>query len=72
MLEQIQTPSEDRSKVQVMVDTGLVAFGLASLADGIALGGGTATIAAGAATALAGLASLAWLRIRPRMKPVGA
>lgn len=72
MLEQIQTPAEDRRKVQVMVDAGLIAFGIASLADGIALGGGTATIAMGAATALAGLASLAWLRITPRTTSAGA
>lgn len=72
MLEQIQTPSEDRRKVQVMVDAGLLAFGLAALTDGIALGGGTAPIAVGAATALAGLASLAWLRVRPAAKPARA
>lgn len=72
MLEQIQTPAEDRRKVQVMVDAGLIAFGIASLADGIALGGGTATIAISAATALAGLASLAWLRITPRTTSAGA
>lgn len=72
MLEQIQTPSEDRRKVQVMVDAGLVAFGLAALTDGIALGGGAAPIAVGAVTALAGLASLAWLRALPRPKPARA
>lgn len=69
MLEQIQTPSEDRRKVQVMVDAVLVTFGLASLTDGIALGGGAGSIVLGGAMALAGLVSFAWLRRRPQPAP---
>lgn len=72
MLEQIQTPSEDRRKVQVMVDAGLVTFGLATLVDGIVLGGGAGSIALGAATTLAGLAAFAWLRVEHRLKPARA
>ncbi len=71
MLEQIQTPSEDRRKTQVMFDAALVTFGVASLADGIVLGGGMGAIALGAATGLAGLASLVWFR-RAEPKPARA
>ena len=72
MLEDIQKMPEDRRKLQVMVDVGLVAFGLSTLADGVLFQGGPATALLGAVVGLAGMASLSWLNRSRTQQPVAA
>lgn len=70
MLEKIHSVPEDRRKVQLMLDGGLVAFGIATLADGALLQGSAGMAVAGGAAALFGLAVLSRLRARFRADPV--
>ena len=70
MLEKIHSVPEDRRKVQLMLDGGLVAFGVATLADGALLQGSAEAAVAGAAATLLGLAVLTRLRARFRSDPI--
>jgi uncharacterized membrane protein len=68
MLEEIHSVPEDRAKVQLMIDVSLIAFGLFSLSDGVVFPGGLMPLLLGAATAIAGLASLDFLNRREELR----